>query len=196
MDTGKWLAGPQEISGNAGASPARPKMFCFPHAGGGASFYRNWERNLRGLADVRAVQLPGREERFREPRYYSIHRLADALFEAEEGRGWFDGACILFGHSMGAKIAFEVARRLVLQGRPPALLLVSGSRPVHMPPRKLLSDLPDEAFDAELRQLAGTRAGSHAHVPAAAAGGFRHGRKLCLRCLPGCAPVRLFRGRR
>ena len=92
MDTGKWLAGPQEISGNAGASPARPKMFCFPHAGGGASFYRNWERNLRGLADVRAVQLPGREERFREPRYYSIHRLADALFEAEEGRGWFDGA--------------------------------------------------------------------------------------------------------
>ena len=156
MDTGKWLAGPQEISGNAGASPARPKMFCFPHAGGGASFYRNWERNLRGLADVRAVQLPGREERFREPRYYSIHRLADALFEAEEGRGWFDGACILFGHSMGAKIAFEVARRLVLQGRPPALLLVSGSRPVHMPPRKLLSDLPDEAFDAELRQLAGT----------------------------------------
>ena len=156
MDTGKWLAGPQEISGNAGASPARPKMFCFPHAGGGASFYRNWERNLRGLADVRAVQLPGREERFREPRYYSIHRLADALFEAEEGRGWVDGACILFGHSMGAKIAFEVARRLVLQGRPPALLLVSGSRPVHMPPRKLLSDLPDEAFDAELRQLAGT----------------------------------------
>ena len=78
------------------------------------------------------------------------------MFEAEEGRGWFDGACILFGHSMGAKIAFEVARRLVLQGRPPALLLVSGSRPVHMPPRKLLSDLPDEAFDAELRQLAGT----------------------------------------
>ena len=40
------------------------------------------------------------------------------------------------------------------------------------------------------------RTGSHAHVPAAAAGGFRHGRKLCLRCLPGCAPVRLFRGRR
>ena len=108
----------------------------------------------------RGISFPlcqgSREERFREPRYYSIHRLADALFEAEEGRGWFDGACILFGHSMGAKIAFEVARRLVLQGRPPALLLVSGSRPVHMPPRKLLSDLPDEAFDAELRQLAGT----------------------------------------
>lgn len=156
MDTDKWLVGQQETFRITGTTPPKLKMFCFPHAGGGASFYRNWGKSLQGLADVRAVQLPGREERFHEPRYYSIHRMADALFEAEADHGWFDGTCILFGHSMGAKIAFEVARRLTAQGRPPTLLLVSGSRPVHMPPRKLLSDLPDAAFDAELRQLAGT----------------------------------------
>jgi surfactin synthase thioesterase subunit len=131
-------------------------MFCLPYAGGGASLYRNWEEALRPLAEVWAVQLPGREERFSEPRYYSIVKCVDALLEAEDGEGWFDAPSLLFGHSMGAKLAFEMARRLEGQGRPPARLIVSGSRPVNVPASRRVSDLPDGPFNEELRHLAGT----------------------------------------
>jgi surfactin synthase thioesterase subunit len=151
MEGNRWLVGTHRQGGNA-----RFRMFCLPYAGGGASVYRNWESALRPAAEVLAVQLPGREERFMEPRYYSIVRLVDALMEAEDGEGWFDPPHVLFGHSMGAKIAFETARRLEGQGRPPALLIVSGSRPVNTPVSRRISDLPDALFNEELRRLAGT----------------------------------------
>lgn len=110
-----WLVHNQEETGGR----VRPRMFCFPFAGGGASIYRNWGRALGSAVDLYAVQLPGREERIREPRYYSVKSLCDAMFEAGEDGGWFDAPCIIYGHSMGAKIAFETARRLEEQGRPP-----------------------------------------------------------------------------
>ena len=121
-----WLVHNQEETGGR----VRPRMFCFPFAGGGASIYRNWGRALGSAVDLYAVQLPGREERIREPRYYSVKSLCDAMFEAGEDGGWFDAPCIIYGHSMGAKIAFETAR--------------------------LVSTYPDRDFDNELRHLSGT----------------------------------------
>lgn len=134
-----WLVHNQEETGGR----VRPRMFCFPFAGGGASIYRNWGRALGSAVDLYAVQLPGREERIREPRYYSVKSLCDAMFEAGEDGGWFDAPCIIYGHSMGAKIAFETARRLEEQGRAPLLLIVSGSRAPSTPPARLVSTYPD-----------------------------------------------------
>ena len=103
-----WLIHNQEETGGR----ARPRMFCFPFAGGGASIYRNWGRALGSAVDLYAVQLPGREERIREPRYYSVKSLCDAMFEAGEDGGWFDTPCVIYGHSMGAKNAVEKASRV------------------------------------------------------------------------------------
>ena len=125
-----WLVHNQEETGGR----VRPRMFCFPFAGGGASIYRNWGRALGSAVDLYAVQLPGREERIREPRYYSVKSLCDAMFEAGEDGGWFDAPCIIYGHSMGAKIAFETARRLEEQGRPPCSSLSPAAVP--LPPRR------------------------------------------------------------
>lgn len=98
-----------------------------------------------------AVQLPGRENRLREPAYTTFPRLIDATFKAL--LPYLDAPFALFGHSMGALVAFELTRRLDAEGAPaPLHLFVSGHRAPHMPRRRpSLAHLTDEAFIAEIR---------------------------------------------
>jgi surfactin synthase thioesterase subunit len=134
-------------------------MFCFPYAGGGASIYRRWGQALWPLAELYAVQLPGREERISQPRYYSIPKLAQALINEaffDENQIWFSKPFVLFGHSMGAKIVFELSRRLEEMKKKPALVIASGCLPPCFPATRRIHDLPDERFMEELRHLAGT----------------------------------------
>src|SRR3954469_937665 len=137
---------------------AQMRLFCFPHAGAGASAYREWETELAGTLQVCRVQLPGREERVREPAFTNVLRLAEVL--ADELEPWFDRPFAFFGHSMGALIAFELTRELRRRALPlPAHLFVSARRAPHLPARKrALHALPDDEFDADLRALDGTRA--------------------------------------
>ncbi len=150
MLNSKWLVHDRDME--AEQSPLR--MFCFPYAGGGASIYRTWGQSLKGKADIYAVQLPGREERIAHPRYYSIPRLVQAILD--EQRDWFDRPYVLFGHSMGAKIVFELARRMQDAGRPPEMVFVSASRSPAAPPLRQIHALPEDLFIEELRNLAGT----------------------------------------
>ena len=53
------------------------RLFCFPYAGGGAAFYRNWSSELAPQVDVCPVQLPGRETRMREPAYEELGPLVE-----------------------------------------------------------------------------------------------------------------------
>lgn len=100
-----------------------------------------------------AVQLPGRETRFSEPARTSLHDLVDELTTALEP--WLDRPYALFGHSMGALIAYELARALDRRAmRAPSHLFVSGQAAPHRPNRhRTLHRLPDEALLAALRTL-------------------------------------------
>src|SRR4051812_38568638 len=89
---------------------ARLRLFCFPFAGGGASAFRLWSQGLPLTVDVCPVQPPGRETRFREPAYTRLPPLVTALADAL--RPHFDRPFAFFGHSMGAIVAFELAREL------------------------------------------------------------------------------------
>ena len=135
---------------------ARLRLFCFPFAGGGASVFRAWPQELPGSVEVIAVQPPGRESRFREEPFRRIEPMADAATAALAPR--LERPFAFFGHSMGAILAFEVARRLRRRGLPqPRHLFVSG----RSAPRVELSDppihdLPREEFFAELRRFSGT----------------------------------------
>lgn len=135
---------------------AQLRLFCFPYAGGGASVYRLWPRELPGGVEVCAVQLPGRESRWREEPFRRVEPLADAVTEALRAR--LARPFAFFGHSMGAVVAFEVSRRLRRRGlEGPRHLFVSG----RSAPRVELSDppihdLPREEFFAELRRFSGT----------------------------------------
>ncbi|MGC0422080.1 thioesterase II family protein [Embleya sp. AB8] len=105
------------------------KLICFPHAGGSASAYRTWPMGLPSDVGVLAVRYPGREDRFGDPFPSGLEALADDIADA-----FADLArhrVVLFGHSMGASVAHEVALRFQKRGCPPAALCVSGRRPPH-----------------------------------------------------------------
>ncbi len=113
---GKWFT--SEPHGD------RPALYVFPHAGAGPAEYA-WLKSAVG------VRLPGRESRIGEPAYTDMKPLVDALFEAF--RPHAAGRFALFGHSMGAGIAFELARRLRREGLPlPERLIVSSARAPQM----------------------------------------------------------------
>lgn len=109
------------------ADPGAVTLVCFPHAGGSASFYFPLSRALSPVAAVRPVQYPGRQDRRREPNIDTIAGLADRVFTALAET--VSGPIALFGHSMGAVLAYEVALRLRRAGHEgPRVLFVSGRR--------------------------------------------------------------------
>lgn len=131
---------------------ARLRLFCFPYAGGAASIFRAWPQYLPADIELCAVQLPGRENRIRERPFTVLAELVQALLPNLSP--YLDKPFALFGHSMGALIAYETAQQLQEQDRPPTHLLVSGRRaPILPEPEALLHTLPsDEAFLSELQR--------------------------------------------
>jgi surfactin synthase thioesterase subunit len=105
------------------------KLVCFPHAGAGASTYRTWPMGLPSDIGVIAVRYPGRDDRFGDPFPPGLEALADDIADAlgELARH----RLVLFGHSMGASVAHEVALRFQERGCPPAALCVSARQPPH-----------------------------------------------------------------
>ena len=135
---------------------AKVRLFCFPYAGGGASVYRGWGECLPGLVEVCPVQLPGRETRFREPPFARLPLLVEALASAL--RPYLDRPFAFFGPSLGALVAFELARRLHREtGMQPVCLFVSGCGAAQTRSRETSTHkLPAAEFREELRRLDGT----------------------------------------
>jgi surfactin synthase thioesterase subunit len=107
---------------------------------------------------LRAVQPPGREARFREPAIRDARSFARAILPSVAALA--DQPVILFGHSVGAIAAFELAREMRREGLPaPARLLVSGRQAPHVAAQDSpIWDLPAEALLDVVRDLGGTPA--------------------------------------
>ncbi len=130
---------------------ASMRLFCFPYAGGGASIFRGWQEHLPHSVAVCPVRMPGRETRLSEPAFDRMERLIPALREAIGPH--LDKPFAFFGHSMGAAVAFELARSLA--SRPLALLVAGARAPQlrrdHVPP----PPPSDEDLIEELQRLNG-----------------------------------------
>ena len=125
----------------------RLRIFCFPYAGGGASTYRNWNTYLKPGMKCYPIQLPGRENRISETPYREMDTLVKDVVSALVP--YLDTNYILFGHSMGAKIACEVGGALEHYNnvQNPCHLIVSGSQAPHIPDPNPLHNLPEDKFD-------------------------------------------------
>ncbi|MEU6370179.1 alpha/beta fold hydrolase [Streptomyces sp. NPDC046931] len=137
--------------------PGRPRrrLVCFPHAGGTANFYRSWSKHVDPTVEVLAVQYPGRENRWAEPLIPAMDPLASAVSEALSALPPLP--TVLFGHSMGAAVAYEVLIRLERAGAPHITrLCVSGRGPGSASRTALRTD--DEVVEAVM-SLGGTHAG-------------------------------------
>ena len=138
---------------------ASGRIVCFGPAGGAASFFRGWSAHAPADVEVWALAYPGRERRIDEPPLERMEDLADAITGVLAPR--IDRPTVLFGHSMGASVAYEVTRRLEARdGRAPAGLVVSARRgPCHQ--RACPDDtagLTDAEILGRLRALGGTAA--------------------------------------
>lgn len=123
-------------------------LICFPYAGGGASVFRGWRQLAENKSTLLfGVQYAGRESRFNEPLANCHFAMAcDIAGEIIKHVG-NHGRLVLFGHSFGAAIAFEVVRELERLLLPPSLLVVSGRpAPCVSIQRQPVVDLPDEQF--------------------------------------------------
>ncbi|GAA3185770.1 MULTISPECIES: thioesterase II family protein [Streptomyces] len=149
--TGPWL---RRLG--AAADDAVP-LVCFPHAGGSAGSYLALSKRLAPHVATWAVQYPGRQERHREAPFTEVTALADAAFAAL--RPYLSAPYAFFGHSMGAVVAFEVARRCETAGAGPVRLFASGRRAPSVPHRGATGWRDDDALVAELERLGGTAPG-------------------------------------
>jgi len=139
------------------------RLLCFPYAGGGGAVFRGWARSLPETIDVAGVVLPGRERRLDEEPWKRVPGLVAALVE-DIGPA-LAPPYFLFGHSLGAIVAFEFARALIAEGLPgPERLLVSGCRAPHVPnPNPILHRLGDPQLISALEDLGGTPSEVAAH---------------------------------
>ena len=135
-----WFPGADSVSGQ--------RLFWFPHAGGGTG-------HVGGVPNVCPVLLPGRESRIAEAPFERMAPLVEALAAAIDK--YLAQPFAFFGHSMGAVVAFELARALRRRDKPlPEILIVSSARAPQYRRNHVPQPPPsdDELID-ELRQLGG-----------------------------------------
>jgi medium-chain acyl-[acyl-carrier-protein] hydrolase len=152
--------------GRAAVTRASPKsavrLFCFPYSGANAWVYQRWGDGLPGAIDVCPVELPGHGTLRAMPLCTRIQPLVEQVARALTP--YLDPSSALaapfafFGHSMGALLAFELARYLRREHKPmPVYLFVSGHGAPHLPDREPpIHDLPEPEFVAKIREFNGT----------------------------------------
>ncbi len=148
-DDGLWIVRPQP------RPDARIRLVCFPYAGGGASAFKDWAELMPAEIELCIVQMPGREDRLREPLLTDMTELVDRLTNELLTLG--DRPFAFLGHSMGAMVCFEVACRLRVLGAalPTHLFLSARAAPQLQDNSEALRFLDSDQFIEQLHGLYG-----------------------------------------
>jgi surfactin synthase thioesterase subunit len=144
-----WFAGAEDVQ------VGKPVLLCLPWAGAGTTTYRQWSDAFADGATVVAVRLPGRESRAAEPPFTDLYSLIDALGPLVLPLAR-DRKFVVFGHSMGAGVSYELVRWLDRQGAKPSALIVSSARAPQIrtdPPPD--TEMTDDQLLITLRKLGG-----------------------------------------
>lgn len=134
------------------------QVICLPHAGGSAGAYRWLAGALAPEIEVLCLQYPGRQDRLRERPLEDVGELATEVVRALAG-SWTPRT-VVFGHSMGAVVAFEAVRLVEqIHGRTVAGLIVSAREAPSLRQNRDIHRAGDDTLVAELAELGGTEAG-------------------------------------
>ncbi|MGW1993896.1 thioesterase II family protein [Embleya sp. NPDC001921] len=135
----------------------RTALLCVPFAGAGPSFFHPWRALSAERWRVVSVELPGRERRILETPYRNVVEAAKNSVDdivADLGEGT---RTVLFGHSLGAVLAYELVPLLGARGVRVERLVVSGSPGPWTQRERRATGLPDEEFLARVEEFAGFR---------------------------------------
>lgn len=97
---------------NITRSGHRASLLCFPYSGSGAAMFGAWKKDMFPNVELFAVKLPGRESRLNEKPSNNLKLLAEEIADAVADSEVAAGPLFLLGCSVGALLAFEVARSL------------------------------------------------------------------------------------
>jgi medium-chain acyl-[acyl-carrier-protein] hydrolase len=149
--SGPWLV---RIGKPAAHHPSL-RVLGLPHAGGGPSLFRPWAKALPPDVDLVAAQLPGRERRLAETPCRDAKTIVTGLAAAVLALP--PAPLVLYGHSLGASLALDLAVALTEAQAPPALMTVAARAAPYLPPRRPpLSPLDDRAFLTAIGAMGGT----------------------------------------
>ncbi|MCG8670897.1 MAG: alpha/beta fold hydrolase [Pseudomonadales bacterium] len=119
LNQGGWVSSLNDV-----AVP-KARLVCFCHEGGSADYFASWVEALRDDVEIVAVQLPGRADRANETPLDNVHDVVEELVNSESLP--IDKPYLLFGHSLGATLAFETLTKLNELGLPmPKRIILSG----------------------------------------------------------------------
>lgn len=122
-------------------------LICIPGAGAGTSAFRPWQGKLPAFCKLHICQLPGRETRIDEPACSDLSTVVDNLLAQWKVQNQQQRPVVIFGHSLGAAIGYELALRLQLEDAPARGLVLAASTP----PKGNRAGKP--LSDAELKHL-------------------------------------------
>ncbi|GAA2704275.1 thioesterase II family protein [Actinoplanes palleronii] len=140
-----------------GSQAPADALLCVPFAGAGPSFFHPWRMLAAGHRRLVTVDLPGRERRILETPYRNVVEAArnsvdDLAAELAPGT-----RIVLFGHSLGAVLAYELVHLLSTRDLRVERLVVSGSPGPWTRRERRATGLPDEEFLARVEEFAGFR---------------------------------------
>lgn len=135
---------------------ARLRLLCFPYAGGTASLFYSWQAHFPVDIQICPVELPGRAGRIDDPMPGSVAELVGRFLQ--EARPYLDRPFSMFGHSLGALIAFELARVMKSRGMlsPVRLFASACQAPQVFRSQRQMHHLADSEFIQAMGDLDGT----------------------------------------
>jgi surfactin synthase thioesterase subunit len=133
----------------------RPALVCVPFAGAGASFFHPWRALSADRWRLLPVELPGRERRLMDEPFSTVVETAEDLVDGVAAAVGADGRCVLFGHSLGAVLAYELVHLLTARGVRVDRLVVSGSSGPWTQRTVRATGLPDDEFLARIEEFSG-----------------------------------------
>ncbi|WP_340377015.1 alpha/beta fold hydrolase [Streptomyces sp. SS7] len=140
---------------------ARTTLVCLPFAGAGASFFRPWQRVAGDGLTILPLQLPGRERRIDEEPHTEARTAVEGLYgdlrAALDADPALPRRIALFGHSLGAVLAYDLAHRLVADPGDTTVVRLFASGCPHPAEQRTrrATGLPDDAFLARVHEFAG-----------------------------------------